>query len=440
MAPGRPALRASEAKRPYRPRARADAWTTGDRATIPGRLARRPLTRRAGALQYCAPLAMVAKLNVPITRPLFGPEEAAAIAMPLETGWIVQGPQVAEFERLFCELSGSPHSLATTSCTTALHLALVVLGVGVGDEVVIPAFTYVASANVVEQLGARAVFCDIDPATYNVDPASLERAITPRTKVIMPVHLFGLVADMPAVGEIAERHGVAILEDAACAVGSTLNGRHAGTFGDFGAFSFHARKPITTGEGGMLTVRDDGHATRAAALRSHGGLVSDLERHLKGSFALPDHDEVGFNYRMTDFQGALGVVQMGRLPVVLEGRRRLAERYTEAFADLPGLTTPIVPPGAVHTYQSYVVRIDPRDAALARDPLALELQSRGIATRQGTHAVHLLGYFKRRYSIRPEDFPNSFDADATSLSLPLFPSMSGEEHDYVIDSIRELLG
>jgi len=383
---------------------------------------------------------MVAKLNVPITRPLFGPEEAAAIAMPLETGWIVQGPQVAEFERLFCELSGSPHSLATTSCTTALHLALAVLGVGAGDEVVVPAFTYVASANVVEQSGARTVFCDIDPATFNVDPASLEQAITPRTKAIMPVHLFGLVADMPAVGEIAQRHGLAVVEDAACAVGSTLNGRHAGTFGDFGAFSFHARKPITTGEGGMLTVRDDDHALRASALRSHGGLVSDLERHLKGAFALPDHDEVGFNYRMTDFQGALGVVQMGRLGAVLDARRRLAERYGEALGDLAGVATPLVPPGAVHTYQSYVLRIDPDEAALARDALALELQTRGIATRQGTHAVHLLSYYKRTYSLSPEDFPNSFDADATSLSLPLFPSMSEEEHDYVINNIRELLG
>jgi len=383
---------------------------------------------------------MVAKLNVPITRPLFGPEEAAAIALPLETGWIVQGPQVAEFERLFCELSGSPHSLATTSCTTALHLALAVLGVGAGDEVVVPAFTYVASANVVEQSGARTVFCDIDPATYNVDPESLERAVTPRTKAIMPVHLFGLVADMPAVGEIASRHGLAVVEDAACAVGSTLNGQHAGTFGEFGAFSFHARKPITTGEGGMLTVRDDDDAARATALRSHGGLVSDLERHNKGAFALPDHDEVGFNYRMTDFQGALGVVQMGRLQTVLDARRRLAERYTEALGELVGLATPTVPPGAVHTYQSYVVRIDPDEAALTRDAIALEMQARGIATRQGTHAVHLLGYYRRTYSIQPEDFPNAFDADATSLSLPLFPSMSEEEHDYVIDNLRELLG
>jgi len=383
---------------------------------------------------------MVAKLNVPITRPLFGPEEAAAIALPLETGWIVQGPQVAEFERLFCELSGSPHSLATTSCTTALHLALAVLGVGAGDEVVVPAFTYVASANVVEQSGARTVFCDIDPATYNVDPESLERAVTPRTKAIMPVHLFGLVADMPAVGEIASRHGLAVVEDAACAVGSTLNGQHAGTFGEFGAFSFHARKPITTGEGGMLTVRDDDDAARATALRSHGGLVSDLERHNKGAFALPDHDEVGFNYRMTDFQGALGVVQMGRLQTVLDARRRLAERYTEALGELVGLATPTVPPGAVHTYQSYVVRIDPDEAALTRDAIALEMQARGVATRQGTHAVHLLGYYRRTYSIQPEDFPNAFDADATSLSLPLFPSMSEEEHDYVIDNLRELLG
>jgi dTDP-4-amino-4,6-dideoxygalactose transaminase len=378
-------------------------------------------------------------MNIGITRPFLGTEEAEALVEPLETGWIVQGPKVAAFEELFRELSGSPHALATTSCTTALHLALAVLGVGPGDEVVVPAFTYVASANVVEQSGATTVFCDIDRRTFNVDPASLEAAITPRTKVLMPIHLFGLVADMQAVMQIADRHQMAVLEDAACAVGSTLDGRHAGTFGEFGAFSFHARKVITTGEGGMLTVRDAERARRAGILRSHGGQVSDIERHEKGAFALPEHDEVGFNYRMTDFQGAIGVVQMGKLEAVVRARRSLAARYNEGLGDLTGVTTPLVPDGYDHTYQSYVLLIDPDEAARPRDAIALELQARGIATRQGTHAVHVLGYYRRKYRIEPDDFSNAYYADKNSLSLPLYPTMSADEQAYVIDNIRELL-
>jgi perosamine synthetase len=382
---------------------------------------------------------MATRMNIGITRPFFGPEEAEALVQPLESGWIVQGPRVAEFEELFRELSGAPHALATTSCTTALHLALAVLGVGPGDEVVVPAFTYVASANVVEQCGATTVFCDIDRATFNVDPASLEAVITPRTKVVMPIHLFGLVADMPAVAKSARAHGTSILEDAACAVGSFLDGQHAGTFGDFGAFSFHARKVISTGEGGMLTVKDPGHARRAGILRSHGGQVSDIERHEKGAFALPEHDEVGFNYRMTDFQGAMGVVQMGKLAAAVNSRRSLAARYDEALGDLVGVSTPYVPEGAHHTYQSYVLLIDPGQAARSRDAVALELQARGIATRQGTHAVHLLGYYRRKYELEPEDFPNARYADSNSLSLPLYPTMSEEEQGYVIENLRELL-
>jgi perosamine synthetase len=378
-------------------------------------------------------------MNIGITRPFFGVEEAQAIASPLETGWIVQGPKVAEFEELFRRLSGSPHALATTSCTTALHLALAVLGVGPGDEVVVPAFTYVASANVVEQCGATTVFCDIDPATFNVDISALEAAVTSRTKVVMPIHLFGLLADMPAVMEVADRAGARVLEDAACAVGSFLNGQHAGTFGDFGAFSFHARKVITTGEGGMLTVKDEELAHRSGILRSHGGQVSDIERHEKGAFALPEHDEVGFNYRMTDFQGAMGVVQMGKLEAAVSARRALAAKYDEALGDLAGVTTPLVPDGYRHTYQSYVLMIDPEAAARPRDAVALELQSRGIATRQGTHAVHLLGYYRRKYGIEPGDFPNARYADANSLSLPLYPTMSEDEQAYVIENIQELL-
>lgn len=378
-------------------------------------------------------------IEVPITRPALGAAEAAALADPLTTGWIVQGPKVREFERAFCELSRAPHSLATTSCTTALHLALSILGVGPGDEIVVPSFTYVASANVVEQCGATTVFVDVDSSTFNMDPEALEAALSPRTRAIMAVHLFGLVADMDPIMGIARERGIPVIEDAACAVGSRLNGRHAGTFGDFGAFSFHARKVVTTGEGGMLTVSDDDQAELASIMRSHGGQISDLERHRMGSFALPEHDVVGFNYRMTDLQAALGIVQLGRLDELVGRRRELAAVYDEALSALPGVVVPRVPDGAEHTYQSYVLRLT-GEAAMRRDEVAVALQRRGISTRQGTHAVHLLAYYRRRYDIAPEDFPRSLDADRNSLSLPIFPAMTAEEQDHVIAGLRYLLG
>jgi dTDP-4-amino-4,6-dideoxygalactose transaminase len=346
---------------------------------------------------------------------------------------------VQAFEQRFRDVTHASHAIATTSCTTALHLALAVLGVGAGDEVIVPSFTYVASANVVEQTGARTVFVDADPETFNIDPVALGSAVTPRTTAIMPVHLFGLCADMDAVMATAARHKLHVIEDAACAVGSHLNGRHAGTSGDFGCFSFHARKVITTGEGGMLTTNDDALARRASVLRSHGGEVSDLERHRKGAFALPEHEEVGFNYRMTDFQGALGLVQMDRLEAILDRRQELAAEYTRSLEGVPGVHPPQVPPNANHTFQSYVLRIGP-EAALPRDELAASLQQRGIATRQGTHAVHLLAYYRKKYDLAPEDFPQSLSADRDSLSLPIFPSMSAEEQAYVVANIRELLG
>ena len=377
-------------------------------------------------------------MKVPITRPALGSEEAAALTEPLATGWIVQGPKVREFERMFCELSGAPRALATTSCTTALHLALSVLGVGAGDEVVVPSFTYVASANVVEQCGATTVFVDVDRPTFNTDPAALEAALSPRTRAIMVVHLFGLVADMEPIMAIARERGIPVVEDAACAVGSRLQGQHAGTFGDFGAFSFHARKVVTTGEGGMLTVSDDDRAELASIMRSHGGQVSDLERHRMGAFALPEHEVVGFNYRMTDLQAALGIVQLGRLDELVGRRRELAAVYDEALSDIRGVVVPQVPDGAEHTYQSYVLRFT-GEAGMGRDEVAVALQRRGISTRQGTHAVHLLAYYRRKYSVAAQDFPHSLDADRNSLSLPIFPAMTPEEQDYVIAGLRDLL-
>lgn len=378
-------------------------------------------------------------MKIPITRPYFDDAEKAAVVGPLETGWVVQGPNVAEFERLFAEYTGAAHALATSSCTTALHLALAALGVGPGDEVIVPAFTFVASANAVEYQGATPILTDIDLDTFSIDVEQIEGRISERTRAIMPVSLFGLSADMKPVMELAERHTLYVVEDAACAIGARYEGAHAGTLAHLAAFSFHPRKAITTGEGGMLITQNAEWAADAAARRSHGGTVSDLARHEKGAFALPDHNELGYNYRMTDLQGAVGVAQMAKLVWVIQRRQELAHRYDDALSGLEGVSTPYVPPRCEHAYQSYVLLVGD-EARLGRDDLARELLARGISVRQGTHAVHIQGFYRDKYDLVPEDFPVSFYADRHSLTLPLFPAMTDEEHAYVVEQVRDLMG
>jgi len=373
--------------------------------------------------------------TVPITRPYVGEEEVNAAAEPIRSGWLAQGQLVAKFERLFAERVGVSHAVATTSCTTALHLALHTLGIGPGDEVVLPAFTFVATANAVRYEGARPVFVDIDPATFTMNVAALPRAISSRTKVIIPVHLFGLCADMDPIQEIAVRHGLEILEDAACAIGSTYKGQQAGSFG-MAAFSLHARKLITTGEGGMLTTQSSPYAERLRSLRTHGAAAGASARHEERAFLQPDFTELGYNYRLTDVQAAIGVAQMAKLDEIIRLRRDLAERYDGALADLPGITLPTAPNDYGHTYQSYVLMVeDSQD--ISRDELAEALLERGIDTRQGTHAVHTLSVYKEAYGFTAEEYPYAARADRQSLAIPLFPSMTHDEQDRVIDSIRE---
>ena len=382
-------------------------------------------------------------LRVPITKPAFGEAEARAIQEPLESGWVVQGPHVCEFERRFGEYVGSEHSVATTSCTTALHVAVATLGLKPGDEVIVPDFTWVSTANVVEYMGATPRFCDVDLATFNIDPARIEELVGERTVGIIPVHLFGLCAEMEPIARIAREHGLWIVEDAACALGAWQGGRHAGTFGEAGAFSFHPRKSITTGEGGMLTTADAERAETARALRDHGADQSDLSRH--GSprgFLLADFNHLGYNYRMTDLQGALGCAQMVRADELLDGRRRLAARYDELLAGLDWLATPHVPEGNVHGYQSYVCLFgaDPRFEVSAelherRNEVMLRLEQEGIATRQGTHAPVTTGYYSSKYGLRPEGYPAAVVSERLSLALPLFPGMSESEQELVVERL-----
>lgn len=369
-----------------------------------------------------------------------GPEELAAVQRPLETGWLVQGPYVKEFEDKFSAFTAAAHSIATTSCTTALHLAVAALGLKPGDEVIVPGFTWVATANAVEYMGARPVFVDIDIATFNLDVSQVEAAINARTVGIIPVHLFGLAADMRPILEIAERHDLWIVEDAACGFGASYDDRHVGSFGDMGCFSFHPRKSITTGEGGMVTTARDDLADIIRSLRDHGASRSDLQRHTApAGYLLADYDMLGYNFRMTDVQGAIGSVQMDRAEWILQERHRCATAYDEMLAGLDWLDLPRTPAGSVHGYQSYVCLFRPEAPTLAsvdrlndrRNRLMATLESEGIATRPGTHAAFKQGYYARKYAIPPESLPASYLADRLSVSLPMYPGMTNDELETV---------
>jgi perosamine synthetase len=394
----------------------------------------------------------VAPMNVPIARASLTPEEIESVLEPLRSGWLVQGPKVRAFEEAWCGFTGAEHSIAVTSCTTALHLSLAALGFGPGDEAIVPAFTWIATANVVEHLGGRVVFADIDLASFNIDPSGVEALITPRTKAILPVHLFGRAAEMDLINAIAESHRLWVVEDAACGFGSTLNGRHVGTLGHTGCFSFHPRKAITTGEGGMITTNDAQLAERLRCLRDHGAAMSDLQRHMgPRPYLLADHPEAGYNQRMTDLQAALGAAQMQRGEGIVAERRQLAARYDAAFADLDWLQTPQVPPEHGHGYQSYPCLFEPdlvqQALATADQPLLRQiherrnawmetLQQQGISTRPATHAVHMLSYYRDKYQLKPDQFQAAQAANDCSISLPLFHGMLPEEQNIVITAVK----
>ena len=388
----------------------------------------------------------VAAANIPITKPIFGEEEMRAIQKPLETGWVVQGPYVAEFERKFSAYTGARFSVAASSCTTALHLAVAALDLKPGDEVIVPAFTWVATANVVEYMGAKPIFCDIDLPTFNINTAQVEELISPRTVGLIPVHLFGLCADMMPLLEIARKHKLWVIEDAACAFGSWYRGQHAGTFSNMGCCSFHPRKAITTGEGGMIITGSEETDLVLRSLRDHGASRSDLARHAdKASFLLSEYNRLGYNFRMTDIQGALGCAQMERADWIASQRRMRAQAYDEMLADIDWLQTPIVPEDYIHGYQAYVCLFRPEEPTIEnverlhnkRNCAMSRMEDQGIATRQGTHAAALQGYYMEKYALRPEMFPNAHLAEKLSLALPLYPQMSPEEQEMVCRTLAQ---
>mgnify|MGYP001193814781 FL=1 len=387
-------------------------------------------------------------MKIPIAKTNLKEKEINSILEPLKSGWLVQGPKVKKFEQKWSNFTKSKFSIAVTSCTSGLHLSLAALGIASEDEVIVPAFTWISTANVVEHVGAKVVFCDIDINTFNIDCTEIEKKITSKTKAIIPVHLFGLPANMKKINELAKKYNLFVLEDAACGFGAKFFNTHVGSLGDLGVFSFHPRKAITTGEGGMITTNSKQLTSKILKLRDHGASTSDLQRHLGNKpYLLSDHYEAGFNTRMTDLQAALGSAQMDRAKKITKERKEIGMKYNDAFKDLDWLITPIEQEGYEHGFQSYPCLFKPSNISLKNVELISKkrnkwmdfLLRKGISTRPSTHAVHMLNFYKEKYKHKPEDFLQSYIANNCSVSLPLYHGITEKEQDYVIKTVIKSL-
>ncbi|MCP5046946.1 MAG: DegT/DnrJ/EryC1/StrS family aminotransferase [bacterium] len=393
-------------------------------------------------------------MKIPITKPYFDHRERELITKPLNSGWVVQGPYVKEFETKMAEFVGAKYAAALNSCTSGQFILSQIIGLQPGDEVIVPAFTWISTANAVEFLGATPVFCDIDIDTFNIDVSKIEEKITANTQAIYPVHLFGLCADMTEIMKMSESYGLTVIEDAACGLGGKIGERHCGSFGKAGVFSFHPRKSITTGEGGMIVTDDKHVAEQAESLRDHGSVKTDYERHhQKDGFMLTEYPNLGWNVRMTDIQAALGVAQMEKLDWILREKQQLASEYDERLAGIGWLKAPAVPTGYTHGYQAYCTLFKPEETREAikerdrgkidrlhieRNELMARLEEKGIATRQGTHAVHIQEFYREKYYWEPCDFPAAYAADRLTVALPFYPTITKEEKDYLFGELHRL--
>ena len=365
---------------------------------------------------------------IPVMRPWLGAEEAAAAAEAISSGWIAQGPRVAKFEEAFASAMGADHAVALSSCTTALHLALVVAGIGPGDEVVVPSLSFIATANAARYVGAVAVFADVDEATQNLTSATVEPCLTPRTRAVILVDQAGVPADLDAMRALCEPRGIMVIEDAACAVGSVYKGRPTGAAAYLAAFSFHPRKLLTTGEGGMLVTADTDVAARLRRLREHGMDVSAAARHTSRQPVIEHYVELGYNYRMTDIQAAVGLVQLGKLGQLIARRRMLAQRYQKMLAGIPGVRTIADPDYGTTNYQSFWVLL-PDDFPVSRDELLQRLAEAGVSARRGIMAAHLEPAYQ---GMRHDPLPVTEHLTARTLILPLYHDLTEPEQDLVV--------
>ncbi len=374
--------------------------------------------------------------RVPLARPSFGEEEERLLCEALRSGWVTQGPRVAEFEERFAAAVGARKAVAVSSGTAALFLALHALGIGAGDEVIVPALTFIATTNSVVHTGAAPVLVDVDPRTYNLDPEQAAAAVTPRTRALLVVHQLGLPADLDALQKLADRHGLVVVEDSACAVGSRYKARPIGSSGNLNCFSFHPRKVLVTGEGGMITTDDAELAARLRRLRHQGMSVSDLERHRADRVIIEEYPEVGYNFRLSDLHAAVGLGQLAKLGNLVSKRRTLAARYNAAFADLESLVPPWVPADVEPNYQSYVVRLRGADRVF-RNGVLDAMRARGVATRRGLMAVHTEPAY--RGARTAGSLRHTEEADEQTIALPMYADLLNEDQDYVIRQLGELL-
>jgi perosamine synthetase len=374
---------------------------------------------------------------IPIAKPYLTKEDAQAAYDTIMTGWITQGPRVQEFEEKFAQYTGAKYAVAVSNCTTALHLAMIVSGIGAGDEVICPSMSYIATANSIHYVGATPVFADVISETYNLDVKDVEKRITPKTKAILLAHQIGMPADLDAFRALCDKHKLVLIEDAACAIGSSYNGKKIGTHSDLVCFSFHPRKVISTGDGGMITTGNEAFYNRMKLLRQHGMSVNAGVRHSSNKIIFEDHLEVAYNYRMTDIQAAVGIQQLAKLDWIVEERRKIADQYHQALSDIPFIRLPKEDKGCFTNWQSFSIYIKP-ESPVKRNDLMQALLDIGISTRRGVMTSHRETAYKA--ACEGLSLPVSEDACDNSIIIPLYVPMSNEDVQTVIQGIRTCLG